>query len=294
MAKRSSPRRGSLGFLPKKRAKRPYPSVSTWPEVEETKPLGFAGYKAGMTQVIGIDKQKTSPSFQQEIAIPVTIIECPPLIVTGFKAYEETPYGLKAIPKDEISEKKDKIKEVRLIVKTKPPHKKKPEVFEIAVGGPVDKALEYAESMINKEIKVSDVFKPGDYVDIIAVTKGKGIQGVIKRWGAKIQTRKAQGKRRHVGVLNPWTPARTMWTSLQAGQMGYHRRTILNSRVIKIGENGEEVTTKGGIPHYGIVKSNYILLNGSVPGAKKRLIMIRPAVRPPKEEELPEIKEVLK
>ncbi|MCD6414813.1 MAG: 50S ribosomal protein L3 [Candidatus Diapherotrites archaeon] len=294
MAKRSSPRRGSLGFLPKKRARRVYPSVSSWPETSETKPLMFAGYKAGMTQIIGIDKQKTSHSFQQEVALPVTIIECPPLKVIGFKAYEKTPYGLKAIPKEQISTKKDSIEEIRLIVRTNPPHKKKPEEFEVKVGGPADKALEYAESQNGKEIPVSDVLKPGEYVDVVAVTKGKGIQGVVKRWGAKIQTRKAKGKRRHAGVINPWTPSRTMWTSLQAGQTGYHRRTLLNSRVIKIGDNNEEITIKGGIPHYGVVRSNYVLLKGSVPGAKKRLIMIRPSIRPQTEKELPEIKEVVK
>lgn len=292
MAKRSSPRRGSLGFLPKKRASKPYPSVSAWPEKEEAMLLGFAGYKAGMTQVMAIDQQKTSPSFNQEIAIPVTILECPPLKIKGIKAYEQTTQGLKLIPNAKLEEKKTHIKQVRLLVETKPPHKKKTETFELGIGGAPEQALEYAKSMLNKEVKASEVFKPGDYVDVMGVTKGKGIQGVVKRWGAKIQGRKAKGKRRHVGVLNPWKPARTMWTSLQAGQMGYHNRTSLNSRVLKLGEDGKEVTKKGGLPHYGVVKGDYLLLRGSVPGTKKRLILVRHAIRISKEKELPEIKEV--
>jgi len=68
------------------------------------------------------------------------------------------------------------------------------------------------------------------------------------------------------------------------GQMGYHRRTMLNLRVLKMGENGKEVTPKGGIPHYGVVKSRYLLIKGSLPGPKKRLVMMRFAIRPPKKE----------
>lgn len=292
MSKLSRPRRGSLGFLPKKRANKPHSSVSAWPQKDEAKMLGFAGYKAGMTQVFALDQQKTSPSFNQEIAIPVTILECPPLKAKDVRAYEETPQGLKLIPKKELDNKKDQVKEVRLLVETNPPHKKKKETFEIGIGGTPEQALEYAKSMLGKEVKVSEVLKEGDYVDVIGVTKGKGIQGVIKRWGARIQSRKAKGKMRHVGTLNPWTPKRTMWTSLQAGQMGYHNRTSLNSRVMKLGEDGNDVTKKGGIPHYGTIGKDYILLKGSVPGTKKRLLMVRQAIRAPNERTMPEIKEV--
>jgi large subunit ribosomal protein L3 len=292
MSKISKPRRGSLGFLPEKRAVKPYPSVSTWPESKEAKLLGFAGYKAGMTRVFAIDQQKTSPSFSQEIAIPVTIVECPPLTVKEVRAYETTSQGLKLIPKKRVDEKKADIKEVRIVVQTKPPHKKKTESFELGVGGTPEQALAYANSILNKELKLNEIFKEGDYIDVIAITKGKGIQGVIKRWGARIQSRKAKGKRRHIGTINPWTPSRTMWTTLMAGQMGYHRRTFLNSRVLKVGDDGKAVTKKGGIPHYGIIKSNYAILKGSIPGPNKRLVLMRFSIRPPKQKEMPEIMEV--
>lgn len=292
MVKTSSPRRGSLGFLPKKRSKKPYPSVSAWPEKEEAKLLGFAGYKAGMTNVLAVNQEKNSPAFNKDISIPVTILECPPLKVICVRAYEQTGEGLKLIPKKELGKKE--AKEVRVELETNPPHKKKTEKFEISIGGTPEKALEYANSILNKEVKASEIFQEGDFIDIIGITKGKGIQGVIKRWGAKIQGRKAKGRRRHVGALNAWTPARTMWTSLQAGQMGYHKRTSLNSRIIKMGENGEEVTRKGGIPKYGKVKSEYILVKGSVPGTKKRLVILRNAIRYNKEKEKPEVKEVVR
>ncbi|MCK4902826.1 MAG: 50S ribosomal protein L3, partial [Thermoplasmatales archaeon] len=65
----------------------------------------------------------------------------------------------------------------------------------------------------------------------------------------------------------------------QAGQMGYHQRTEYNKRVLKVGENGEEITPAGGFLHYGIIKNSYILLHGSIPGPTKRLISLRDAVR---------------
>ena len=74
-----------------------------------------------------------------------------------------------------------------------------------------------------------------------------------------------------------------------AGQMGYQRRTDLNKQLIKIGEDGKEVTPKGGFVHYGIINSNYLMIKGSVPGPKKRLIMTREAIRGQKQIPLPTI-----
>jgi large subunit ribosomal protein L3 len=80
-----------------------------------------------------------------------------------------------------------------------------------------------------------------------------------------------------------------------AGQLGFQTRTELNKRILKIGENGEEINPKGGFKNYGIVKTNYLLLEGSVPGPKKRLVRLRAAIRPPKIRFLvPEIKEIVK
>jgi len=59
-----------------------------------------------------------------------------------------------------------------------------------------------------------------------------------------------------------------------------------------MGEDGKEVTRKSGIPHYGLVKTNYVVLKGSIPGANKRLILMRFPIRPPKQKELPDIREV--
>jgi large subunit ribosomal protein L3 len=61
--------------------------------------------------------------------------------------------------------------------------------------------------------------------------------------------------------------------------MGYQQRTEFNKRILKIGQNGEEITPAGGFINYGLVKNPYVLIKGSIPGPVKRLVRIRPAVR---------------
>jgi large subunit ribosomal protein L3 len=63
------------------------------------------------------------------------------------------------------------------------------------------------------------------------------------------------------------------------GQMGFQQRTEFNKRIVKIGENGTEITPAGGFLHYGVLTSPYVLIKGSVPGPVKRLVRIRPAIR---------------
>ena len=62
--------------------------------------------------------------------------------------------------------------------------------------------------------------------------------------------------------------------------MGYHQRVEYHKRVMKISEDGDEVNPKSGFIRYGLVRSDYLLLAGSIPGAKKRLVRIRECIRP--------------
>ena len=326
MGKISKPRRGSLAYSPRKRAKSIVPRIRKWPQEEEVRLLGFAGYKAGMTHVLMID-DRPGLTKGKEIFMPVTIVETPPMVVFGIRAYRQGYLGLetatevwipnlnpdlkrriKTLPKNydeeafqqKLGELEDLVKsgeivEVRALVHTQPrliKLKKKPEVMEYAVGGKsVEDKFAYLKEKLGKEIRAKEVLKEGELLDVIAVTKGKGTQGPVKRWGVKIQFHKAQraGKGRHVGTLGPWHPARVMWTVPQAGQMGFHHRTEFNKRLIAIGENGVleldgnkvEITPKGGFPHYGIVRSDFLMIAGSIPGAIKRIVRVRPAIRPP-------------
>ena len=114
---------------------------------------------------------------------------------------------------------------------------------------------------------------------MIAVTKGKGFQGPVKRFGIRVLGRKAQQMQRHVGSLGQNEPGKVRWTVPQAGQLGFQTRTEFNKRVIKM-LDGFKV--KGGFINYGDVLGDCLLVEGSIPGPKKRLIRLRLAIRPKK------------
>jgi len=88
MPSKSKPRAGSLQFWPRVRAKRIYANVKSWLKSKEPKPLGFSGYKVGMTHIIYTENYKNSKSKGEEVSCPVTIIECPPLKVMGVRFYK--------------------------------------------------------------------------------------------------------------------------------------------------------------------------------------------------------------
>ena len=162
-------------------------------------------------------------------------------------------------------------------------------------GNDIKQKLEFAKQFFGKEIKVSDFLKEGELVDVISVTKGKGTEGPVKRFHVKIQNRHAKKKLRHVGALGSQVPRRVRWTAPMAGQVGFQTRTEMNKRVLKIGEKGSEVNPNSGFKRYGIIGSNYLVLEGSVPGTKKRFVLIRPAIRVKGSRIfVPEVKEVFK
>ncbi len=325
MAKGHKPKAGSRAFWPRKRAKRIYPRFKHSRESEnlkkvgEVKPLEFGGYKAGMTQIVFTDNRKGSVTQGQDVSKAVSVIECPPLFVFGIKFYKKGEKGLETLgmvwakdlkkdlvrkldvpkePKSNISDfegRLNEIADIRLLVHTQPREtglgKKKPEVFEIDLSGTNEEKLKYAKEKLGKEIDVSEVFSEGEYVDVKSVTKGKGFQGVVKRFGVKIRSRKNKEKRRHIGTMGPVTPGRVLPGAIpQAGQLGFQTRTEYNKRLVKIGNGGLEV--KGGFVNYGLVKKNYVLIEGSIPGPKKRLILLRKSFRKTDVKEPLEIKSV--
>ena len=121
------------------------------------------------------------------------------------------------------------------------------------------------------------IFKDANRIRVMGRTKGKGFQGHVQRWGVKLLHRKNRKHRRMVGTLGPWHPSYVRSTVPQAGQMGFQKRTELNKRILKIEDNFE---LKGGIVNFGNVKSECLLIEGSLPGPKKRLIRIRKTIRP--------------
>ncbi len=318
MPTKRSPRKGTLQFWPRRKAKKELARVRYWNRTKEAKPLGFIGYKAGMLHILAIDNRPKSLSKDEEISLPVTVIECPAMKVAGINFYQHDYKGLmlrstvlsqdldkelarKIILPKKINKKIEDVKEfdeVRLLVYTQPKLiaalGKKPKIGEIALGGTKEEQLKFAQEKLGKEIMVEEVFKEGNLVDIHAVTTGKGFQGPVKRHGVELRSHKSE-KARRGNIRGAWTGT-PMWTVPHSGKMGYHLRTELNKWLLKIGKKGEEVTPKSGFNRYGLVKNDYVLLKGSIPGPRKRVVTLTEAIRPnakvPKE--APQIRYILK
>lgn len=312
MAHIHRPRRGSLSFSPRKRAKSEVPKIRSWTEDgDKARVAGFAGYKAGMTHIVMVDDRPRSLTEGMEISIPVTVVEVPPMNAVAVRAYENyngaqrpvaeawaenlDPELARTLPLPEKTRGSsldsldlDGITEIRILAHTNPIlvtgiPKKKPELMEIPVtGGSIQEKLALAKNLLGQQIPISSVFSLGDLMDVSAVTKGKGTQGPVRRWGIAIQKRKhaRTGKMRHVGNLGPWHPAHISWRVPQLGQMGYQQRTEFNKRLMGLGDNGADITPAGGFPGYGVVRNQYVLVKGSLPGPIKRLVRMRSAIRP--------------
>ncbi len=168
-----SPRKGTMQYWPRKRARSMLARIGCWVSLKELKPLGFAGYKVGMTHIILKDSRANSLTKGENISMPITIIECPPLKVIGLRFYRKEGYAVMpaaqimfdkldkelqrriALPKkvkkniNEIAP--EEYYDLRIVVQTQPRlttiGKKKPEIFEIALGGSLKEKFDYAKNI---------------------------------------------------------------------------------------------------------------------------------------------------
>ncbi len=304
------PRRGSLQFWPRKRSKHALARPRSWVQESKTKPLAFVGYKAGMTHLMVVDNRPKSLTKGESIAVPSTIIECPPMKAVGVSFYSNTYNGLRKtasimsahldkelartipLPKTPKTEFPAQFDDLRLLIQTIAPNTKRPQLLEIGIGGTKDDKVKYAHTMLDKEININDVFQPGNSLDVHGVSTGKGFQGTVKRYGVPIRQHKAEKTKRGIATLGSWTPKRVEWTVAQSGKMGYHLRTEYNKQILKIGTQVNEVNPQGGIIRYGLVQNTYLLVKGSVVGPQKRAVVMTPSFRPNLQmtKEAPEIK----
>ena len=307
MGKPVRPRHGSMQFWPRKRAKTENVRIRSFADAKETKLLGFAGYKAGMTHVTYTDGAKNSITKGEVVTSPVTIIECPPMTVVGARAYQQTANGLQVVGQTIVGNLPKSVKNVpelkgaksqnltdlgeydfvRALVATQPAStgfaKKGSDVFELAIGGEKDAQVAYITENLGKDLAFADIFKAGDLLDTHAVTKGKGFQGSTKRFGLNLRSHKSEKSIRGPGSLGGWKGhMHFMYRLPMSGQMGYNQRTEYNKYVMMVGDDAEKINPVSGITHYGKIKSTYVLIKGSVAGAKKRLIKFTPAIRPNK------------
>jgi large subunit ribosomal protein L3 len=311
--KYSAPRRGSIAFRPRARAKSLEARVRTWPQLaaEKSSLLGFAGFKAGGIQILTVDDREKTPNFGKQLLNAATVIATPPIRIIGIRAYKHDLYGQHAIfdvyakdlPK-ELSRKFDaKSKDdglskaeslldgasnVMAVVAVSPNSiglaQKVPFVFEVAVsGGNIRSQYDYVRSILGKEIKITDVFQIGQNIDVFGITRGKGIEGPITRFGVKRKQHKSRKSVRAVGTLGPISPAVVMYTVARQGQRGFHQRTEYNKRILVISNTDKDaensINPSGGFKHFGLVRGDYIVVRGSVPGVPKRLVKMRQPIR---------------
>ena len=316
--KYSAPRRGSLAFYPRVRAKSEEARLRNWPELNDnTSLLGFAGFKAGQLQVMTIDDKEKTPNFGKQLDNSSTVIATPPINIIGIRCYRKDLYGEKAFidayskdfPKGLERKFKTKYNEksfetiessIELIssffaIASVFPKKanlsqKKPFVFEIGVSGKDNKTkYDYLKGILGKEIKISDVFQNGQLIDVSGITRGKGIEGPITRFGVKRKQHKSRKSVRALGTLGPISPAVVMYSVPRQGQRGFHQRTEYNKRILLVSSDVSSQTASlssklsinppGGFKHFGLVTTDYIVVRGSIPGVPKRLVKMRQPIR---------------
>ena len=206
---------------------------------------GILGRKIGMTQVF----------TKEGKLIPVTVIEVQPNVVTQIKTVEKEGYDAIQLGLEDVREKVSN--------KPKMGHTKKantaPKRFLREIRG-----VNVEDYTLGQEV-CANIFEEGEIVDVTGTSKGKGFQGVIKRWN---QSRGPMGHgsqyHRGVGSLGTMRPMHVLKGKHMPGQMGNVQRTVQNLEIIQVD-----------------MENNCILVKGNVPGAKKSLVIIKTAVKKP-------------
>jgi large subunit ribosomal protein L3 len=206
---------------------------------------GLLGTKLGMTQI-----------FDQNARVaPVTVIQAGPCTVTQVKSPERDGYAAVQLAYGEV----------------KPKAVTKPRAGHFAKAGAEPRrhlvelrTTDAGDYTLGQELK-ADVFAPGDRLDVVGVSKGKGFAGVMKRHGFKGLGASHGTERKHrspgsVGACA--TPARIFKGMRMAGHMGHQRVTVLNLEVVKVDPD-----------------RNLLLVKGAVPGPKRGLVMLRSSVK---------------
>ncbi len=210
--------------------------------------LGLLGKKLGMTRVFN----------DEGVAIPVTVVDVSGNQILQRKTSDKDGYSAVQVGFDDQKEK-------RL---------NKPEQGHVLAQGGSPKKLinefrfENDEALPAEDLKELSptLFEAGQWVDVIGTTKGKGFQGVVKRWGfgGLPQTHGSMMHRRPGAVGCGTTPGRIWKGRKMPGRHGNYRRTVQNLKVVQVRED-----------------DGVLLISGALPGAKGGYVMVRPAIKKP-------------
>ena len=201
---------------------------------------GILGVKKGMTQIFD----------ESGLLIPVTIVEAGPCFVTQIKSKDNDGYESVQIAFREKKESRTTKPAKGHFEKANVSPKKTLKEFSF---------LDQADLKLGSEIKV-DRFEEGEYVTVSGVSKGKGFQGVVKRYnfaGGKKTHGQSDRLRAPGSIGQGSSPSRVYKGIKMGGRMGNDRKTLKNVQIVKID-----------------VENNLLFLSGSVPGSKNSLLEI--------------------
>ena len=219
---------------------------------------GIIGKKIGMTSIFGQDGKQ----------IACTIIEAGPCTVTQVKTLEIDGYSAVQLA---LGDKKEK-------------HSTKSEINHYAKAQTAPKRFvkEFRNYSLEKalgETVTLDIFEEGDAIEVVGTTKGKGFQGVVRRHGFAGVGQATHGQHNRLrapGSIGACSyPARVFKGMRMAGQMGNKRRLASNLQVLKV-----------------IAEKNLVIIKGSIPGPKKRLVTLTAPMRVAKNVTLPTVKSI--
>jgi large subunit ribosomal protein L3 len=208
---------------------------------------GLIGRKLGMTQVFGEDGNM----------IPVTVVQLGPCTVVGVRT--QATHGYDALQLGFEPKKKNVTKAMAGVYK------------KAGVPAPMkvlrEIRLQKTEAVASYQVGQSltaEIFSPGELVDVMGVTKGKGFQGGVKRhgWAGGDATHGSMFHRAPGSIGASSDPSRVWPGHHLPGRMGGDRRTTLNLSVVRV-----------------LPEQNLVLVRGAVPGANGSLVMIRKSVK---------------
>lgn len=202
---------------------------------------GIIGRKIGMTSLFTPDGK----------SVAATLIQAGPCVVTQVKTVETDGYTAVQLGYGDKKEKLANKAEIGHFKKANATPKVKVVEFKTEEG---------AQYALGDTINV-DLFEEGEFLDVVGTSKGKGFQGVVKRYnfgGVGGQTHGQHNRARHPGSIGACSwPSRVFKGMRMAGRMGNDRVKIQNLRVLRV-----------------IADKNLILVSGSVPGAKNSFVVL--------------------
>lgn len=203
------------------------------------------GKKIGMTQVYDA----------QNVLVPVTVVEAGPCAVVQVKTLETDGYNAVQIGFSQKKEKNASGGELG--------HARKAGL-ESAPRILAEVRLQGAPTLKVGDLVNASAFSEGQLVDVIGITKGKGFQGVVKRFrvAGGPATHGSMFHRRIGSIGMRQTPGRSWKNQAMPGHMGQERRTVQNLRIVKV-----------------LAERNLILVKGAIPGANGDDVIVRSAIK---------------